>query len=65
MATIVSIMILAAIALVAGAVALWRRGATRLQVVLMLVVALVIVANVAIWLVPFGDNAPLMEQVPR
>ena len=65
MTTIVSIMMLAAFALVAGAISLWRRGASRLQIALMLVVALVIVANVAIWIVPVGDSTPLMSQVPR
>ena len=65
MATIVSIMILAAIVLFVGAVGLWRRGASRLQIALMLVVALVIAANVAIWTLPVGDNAPLIQQVPR
>jgi hypothetical protein len=65
MTTIVSIMMLAAFALVAGAISLWRRGASRLQIALMLVVALVIVANVAIWIVPVGENTPLMQQVPR
>ena len=58
-------MMLAAFALLAGAVSLWRRGAPRLQVMLMLAAALVIVANVAIWTMPIGDNAPLMSQAPR
>ena len=65
MATIISIMMLAAIALVAGAISLWRRGAARLQIALMLVVALVIVANILIWTLPVGDNAPLTQQAPR
>ena len=65
MATIISIMVLAVMALVAGAIYLWRRGAARLQIVLMLVVALVIVANIVIWAVPIGDSAPIMQQVPR
>lgn len=58
-------MVLAVMALVAGAIYLWRRGAARLQIVLMLVVALVIVANIVIWAVPIGDSAPIMQQVPR
>ena len=65
MAIIVSIMMLAAFALIAGAISLWRRGAPRLQVMLMLAAALVIVANVAIWTMPAGDNVPPMEKVPR
>jgi hypothetical protein len=65
MATIISIMMLAAIALIAGAIFLRRRGAPPLQIALMLAVAFVIVANVVIWTLPIGDNAPLMKQVPR
>jgi hypothetical protein len=65
MATIISIMMLAAIALIAGAIFLRRHGAPTLQIGLMLAVAFVIVANVVIWTLPVGDNAPLMQQVPR
>ena len=65
MATIVSIMMLAAITMVVGAIRLWRRGAARLQIALMLVVALVIVANVLIWTLPMGDNTPPAQQVPH
>lgn len=64
MAAIVSLMILAALVLVAGAWSLWRRGAPRLQIVLMLLAGLVIAANVAILIVPFGDTAPLVRQAP-
>ena len=65
MTTIVSIMMLAAFTLVAGAISLWRRGAPRKQVALMLVAALVIIGNVVLWTMPMGDNAPLMQQAPR
>lgn len=65
MATIISMMMLAALALTLGAISLWRRGASRRQFALMLVVALVIVANVVLWIVPVGDNAPLTQQIPR
>ena len=49
MAIILSIMMLTALALVAGAIYLWRNGGTRLQITLMLVLAVVIAANVALW----------------
>ena len=65
MTTIVSIMMLAAFTLVAGAISLWWRGAPRKQVALMLVAALVIIGNVVLWTMPMGDNAPLMQQAPR
>ena len=65
MATIISIMMLAAFALTAGAISLWRRGAPKKQVALMLAAALVIVGNVVLWTMPMGDNAPPLQQVPR
>ena len=65
MATVLSIMMLAAIALVAGAFYLWRRGASRLQVALMLVMAAVIGANIVILTLPGGGNAPPMQQTLR
>ena len=65
MATIISIMMLAAFALVAGAISLWRRGAPRKQVALMLAAALVIAGNVVLWTMPMGDNVPPLQQVSR
>jgi len=65
MAIIISIMMLAAFALVAGAINLWRRGAPKKQVALMLAAALVIVGNVVLWTMPMGDNAPPIQQAPR
>ncbi|PKB25008.1 hypothetical protein B0I00_0189 [Novosphingobium kunmingense] len=56
--TILSVLVLAAIAMVIGAIAWWRRG-MRKQAALMLVLAAVMVANVAIWLAPVdGAHAP-------
>ena len=49
---VLSLVALGAAALVLGAIALWRRGAPRKQVVLMLVLALIAAANIAIWTVP-------------
>ena len=49
---ILSIVMLAAIALLAGAVFLWRRGGAGKQVWLMLLLAVVMIVNVLIWTVP-------------
>ena len=47
-------------ALPLGAFVLWRRRGMRKQAVLMLVLAAVMAANVAIWVVPAsGGSAPL------
>ena len=51
MDTLLSVMMLAVLALIAGAVFAWRRGA-RQQALLMLAAGLVIAVNVAIWAVP-------------
>lgn len=61
-ATVLSIMVLACLALVLGAVALWRRGGQRKQVVLMLVLAVIVAANVAIWVVPDQQGQTLVGQ---
>lgn len=50
--TVLSILVLAAIGLVLGAVALLRRGGQRKQALLMLVLAAVVVGNVLVWVVP-------------
>ncbi len=62
--TVLSIMVLGCLAMVLGAFALWRRrGATR-QVWLMLVLAVVLAGNVAIWLVPDGGGqAPVKQEL--
>lgn len=52
MATALSLMVLTAVALVGGAVFLWRRKGARRQAILMLVLAAVMGANVAILAVP-------------
>jgi hypothetical protein len=47
-----SLLMLVALALVAGAVIQWRRNGPSRNVWLMLVAALVMLANVAIWAIP-------------
>lgn len=60
MEIVLSIVMLAVIALVIGAIALWRRGGSRRQIALMLVLAAIMAGNVAIWTWPSaGGQAPL------
>ncbi|HYD25059.1 MAG TPA: hypothetical protein VEB68_09685 [Croceibacterium sp.] len=64
MDTVLSLVVLVAIALVAGATYLWRRGGARKQAWLMLVLAVVMIANVLIWTVPQSDGtAPIDRAV--
>ncbi len=53
--TLLSVLMLAAIAMGIGAVLWWRRG-RRKQAALMLVLAAIIAANVAIWVVPAANG---------
>lgn len=63
MAIALSLAVLSAFALILGAWALWRRGGSRKQIVLMLVMAAILAANVAIWAVPdAAGNSPLAER---
>ncbi len=65
MATALSLLVLTAIALVAGAVFLWRRGA-RKQAGLMLVLAAVLAVNVGIWTLPTASGtAPVDAAAPE
>jgi hypothetical protein len=51
---LLSILMLAGLALTAGALVLWRRGEKGTKPWLMLVAALVMFGNIAIWAVPLG-----------
>ncbi len=64
MAAILSIMVLGALAMLLGALALWRRGAPRKQVWLMVLAAIVLGANVAIWAIPVGNGPPPASASP-
>lgn len=59
---VLSITVLAALALLVGAWALHRRGVKR-QALLMLLLAGVMLVNVAIWTLPGPDGAPPMASV--
>jgi drug/metabolite transporter superfamily protein YnfA len=57
---ILSMLVLAALAMVAGAILLWRRGGAQKQVWLMLLLAVIMIANVLIWTLPDKDGtAPI------
>ena len=57
---VLSILMLAALALLAGAFLLWRKTGRTKQPLLMVLLAVIAVANVAIWTVPSaGGSAPL------
>lgn len=59
-----SLAMLMVFALPAGAFVLWKRGGTRKQVVLMLLLAVIIAANVAIWVIPTKDGgAPISREL--
>jgi len=56
MDTVLSVVVLAAIALVVGGLWQWRRGEGRRQAVLMLVLAVVMIVNVLIWALPLKSS---------
>ncbi len=62
MSAVLSLLVLTIIALVGGAVLLWRRGGPRRQVALMLILAAVAAVNVAIWTLPDAGGNSLARQ---
>lgn len=57
---VLSLMVLAAFALLVGAYLLWRRTGNTRQALLMVVLAMVAVVNIAIWTVPDDEGrAPI------
>ena len=63
MNTVLSIAMLAAFALVGGAIFFWRRTGAVKQPALMVLLALVMVANVIIWTVPDSSGSAPIDQV--
>ena len=61
---VLSLVVLAVLALVIGAAALWRRGEHRKQALLMLLLAAVGLVNVAIWTVPDSDGDVPIDKLP-
>jgi hypothetical protein len=64
MVTALSLLVLTVIVLLVGAAWLWQRGGSRKQVVLMLVLAAVLAANVAIWTLP-GSGGSLVDRAAQ
>lgn len=65
LATALSLTILAAFALLAGAAYLWRKPGYRKQAVLMIVLALIALVNVGIWTLPDGDGRSPAGQLAK
>jgi len=59
---VLSLLMLAALALIGGAVLQWRRSGPSRNVFLMLVLAAVMLANVAIWVIPDSNGAAPMDR---
>ena len=64
MALVLSLLVLTAFALLGGAAFLWRRNGFSKQVWLMLLLALVIVVNIGIWMLPNERGETLIEAEP-
>jgi drug/metabolite transporter superfamily protein YnfA len=60
---VLSLVMLAALALVAGAFVLWRRSGAVKQPALMVLLAVIAVINVLIWTIPASDGRALLEQI--
>ena len=60
-----SLAMLMILALPAGAYALHKRGGPKKQIVLMLVLAAILAANVAIWVIPTTSGESLVGQEPK
>lgn len=62
---VLSALMLSSIALVAGAVVLWRRTGERRRPLLMMLLAAIMLANVAIWTLPDASGTAPLSQLPR
>ncbi len=60
---VLSIVMLTAGALIAGAFVYWRRTGQTKQPLLMLLLALIAIANVAIWTVPTSDGEAPVDKI--
>ena len=63
LSTVLSILVLATFALVAGAVWLWRKPGMRRQAMLMLVLAGIAIVNIGIWTLPDGEGRSPIGQL--
>ena len=58
-----SIVVLAAILLLVGAVFMWRRTGEAKQPLLMVVLALIAIGNVLIWTIPDAEGTAPIDQI--
>ena len=61
---VLSIVMLAAMLLLLGAYAMWKRTGEAKQPALMVVLAIVAIANVLIWTIPNSDGTSPLEAAP-
>lgn len=57
-----ALLVLMVFALIAGAVVLWRRGGSRKNIGLMLLLAVVMAVNIAIWTLPDASGTTPLGQ---
>ncbi|NMW30869.1 hypothetical protein HKD42_02200 [Altererythrobacter sp. RZ02] len=62
---VLSIMVLAAFGLLAGAFALWKRGGPIKQVLMMVLLAVIAVVNVAIWTIPDAEGTSPLDKIEQ
>ncbi|MFL0357204.1 hypothetical protein ACI5KX_12085 [Erythrobacter sp. GH1-10] len=62
---VLSLVMLTAFALIAGAFVYWRRTGEIKQPALMLLLALIAIVNVLIWTIPAADGTSPVEQAER
>lgn len=60
---VLSLVMLTALALVAGAFVYWRRTGTTKQPLLMVLLAVIAVINVLIWTIPASDGRAPLETI--
>ncbi|MEO1921266.1 hypothetical protein T8S45_02100 [Blastomonas marina] len=63
MSIVLSIVMLAAFALLLAAFIAWRKGLPKKQIGLLLLLALVMAVNVAIWTVPDSEGTAPIDKV--
>lgn len=64
MATVLSILVLAAIALLFGAFIAWRKGAPPRRIILMVILAAIMIVNVGIWTLPDASGESPLARLP-